>query len=908
MYKGKKFSNVDEYQKAMRQMETSLGESYKYRECAYKRKDPRFSGVNYRYYCARSHGYYCGDGNIHRPNRTSLKCNCGWYVNATNPMLPDNSGRDMSCVVVSGARLEHTNGCTGNDPDLNSAIQKRSGRKYSDAVLAHLSSEVKSGRYSTRDVHDWLENNGHRSASRLEAKNLRARLLKNQPIRGWDVSDPVSVGEIDDYLYNVDLARELEAGGQESIDNLQLVLTGLQAQEHGFDYRLTSDSESRFSGVAWQTGRMRARGRVHAHVIFIDDSKSGISTTRMCFWNIVIVDHNGKTQTIMGCMTMDPSNAAVYWVLSSLVSMCPELKEMVETTMSDLAVSPADVKRALTPKYCATCTWHLMIIDFPANLKHIVGYNECKNFVYANLVRNTVSKIEWEYHLSHACRTWPAAANYLQTLSVTKERWGAPWRLSNFTLGMEASSVVEGSFSAFQRALGHEPRSFVGVIQQHVKKDKEKHAEEKALFLRDQVRQHDVSLAATRSDPVNACAKIFSEKTTKKFEEINVESQNYEKKSFLSIQELTHPPAEDGPMSDVQGVEGLFEVTRRTSPSNRANPPRPRVVWLSNGIWRCTCLNDINTGLPCRHIQCVLSGAFKGKQFHKHFRRGIKPEVHDRVQHIEPIIDSSPFNPDSDQNAPIDDDIYVGSADNDVVEQAKASTDVRDPQSAKFVARSKKLSSTAKFNNLLAEGTHLARVASSDKDDQYQKLLAVLRHLRANYQNKTCDELKEASVNYLELGPSAETRVLLPSVLKRTAGRASIKRKKSAVENAVTGTKRGKTCDFCGGSGHNKATCEVVRPLGKRLTKVTWGLLSNSPCLDEALVDNRIDTIVPKDAMALQVLGCVAAHEAVVYKAVVVLKSLQIKEGVTYWLKREVIDEWAKEGKSGVHFVFLKDV
>ena len=115
-------------------------------------------------------------------------------------MLPDNSGRDMSCVVVSGARLKHTNGCTGNDPDLNSAIQKRSVRKYSDAVLAYLSSEVKSGCYSSYGVYEWLENNGHHSTSRLESKNLRARLLKNQPIREWDVPDPASVGEIDDYL------------------------------------------------------------------------------------------------------------------------------------------------------------------------------------------------------------------------------------------------------------------------------------------------------------------------------------------------------------------------------------------------------------------------------------------------------------------------------------------------------------------------------------------------------------------------------------------------------------------------------------------------------------------------------------------------------------------------------------
>ena len=36
--KGQKSSSVEEFKKAMRQMETSLGESYKYRECSYTRK------------------------------------------------------------------------------------------------------------------------------------------------------------------------------------------------------------------------------------------------------------------------------------------------------------------------------------------------------------------------------------------------------------------------------------------------------------------------------------------------------------------------------------------------------------------------------------------------------------------------------------------------------------------------------------------------------------------------------------------------------------------------------------------------------------------------------------------------------------------------------------------------------
>ena len=87
-------------------------------------------------------------------------------------------------------------------------------------------------------------------------------------------------------------------------------------------------------------------------------------------------------------------------------------------------------------------------------------------------------------HLRTACGKWPDAAEYLETLATTKHRWGAPWRLEHFTLGMKASSVVEGSFSAFHRALDSTPRSYVGVIQAHVRKDKDKTDQEVKRFVK----------------------------------------------------------------------------------------------------------------------------------------------------------------------------------------------------------------------------------------------------------------------------------------------------------------------------------------------------------------------------------------------------------------------------------------
>ena len=47
----------------------------------------------------------------------------------------------------------------------------------------------------------------------------------------------------------------------------------------------------------------------------------------------------------------------------------------------------------------------------------------------------------------------------------------------------------------------------------------------------------------------------------------------------------------------------------------------PRIVEEINGVLYCGCLEDINSGLPCRHIQCVKGCAFSLNQFHPHWHR-----------------------------------------------------------------------------------------------------------------------------------------------------------------------------------------------------------------------------------------------------------------------------------------------
>ena len=204
-------------------------------------------------------------------------------------MKDDKSGRDTTKVEIVSFCFEHTNGCTGCDQLVNKAIRRRRGRNYSDIALAHLSKEVKAGRYSTHDVKSWLIEQGMKDATLEEATNLRYRILKDMPIKGWDYAeaDKDSMAVMEDFLFNEDLAREIKAGGADSINNLKLFMGGMTNEVEGFDYRITTDSENRFTGTAWQTGRMRHRLKKYGAFIFLDDSRSGINTSGFCFWNIV---------------------------------------------------------------------------------------------------------------------------------------------------------------------------------------------------------------------------------------------------------------------------------------------------------------------------------------------------------------------------------------------------------------------------------------------------------------------------------------------------------------------------------------------------------------------------------------------------------------------------------------------
>ena len=330
--------SLQEYDNTMSMYAVNNG--YELQRLKSSKKDRAIPNTYYKWQCSRG-GKPSNKGIGARPQRTSLKVGCGCYVNACHPMKEDNSSRDETVVKIISIDLRHTNGCTGDNELVNKSIRKRRGRNYSDVGLNHLKTEVKAGRYTTHDVKSWLNDQGMKDATLREATNLRYRLMKDKPVKGYefDEKDGAELGAMEDYLFNEDLAREIMAGAKESVDNLRIVHKGLKYQVKGYDYRITTDSENRFSGTVWMTGRMRARLRRYGIFLFLDDSRSGINSSGFCFWNVVVINEEGKVYTVMGAMTMGASNEAVEWLLKMMVEMCPEVADICIGTMSDLGKS-----------------------------------------------------------------------------------------------------------------------------------------------------------------------------------------------------------------------------------------------------------------------------------------------------------------------------------------------------------------------------------------------------------------------------------------------------------------------------------------------------------------------------------------------------------------------------------------
>ena len=220
------------------------------------------NATHYRWTCKRS-GSHKSTAKT-RIGRVSLKCGCTCRITATHPLDPSSNGKRLKCVEIAAVSLGHTNGCLGPaDTEMNFAVKMRAGRKYTDVFLAHVTREVKMGRYSTRDVKSCLVEYGYRDATLAEATNLRYRIKTGLPIKGWtkeDSKNDAEIGMMEDYLYREELGNLVRKDPKQAVRDLAFMHKGLEQQVPGYMYDIATDSENRFTGTAWQTGQ---RGQQH---------------------------------------------------------------------------------------------------------------------------------------------------------------------------------------------------------------------------------------------------------------------------------------------------------------------------------------------------------------------------------------------------------------------------------------------------------------------------------------------------------------------------------------------------------------------------------------------------------------------------------------------------------------------
>ena len=352
--------------------------------------------------------------------------------------------------------------------------------------------------------------------------------------------------------------------------------------------------------------------------------------------------------------------------------------------------------------------------------------------------------------------------------------------------------------------------------------------------------------------------------------------------------------------------------------ANSDELPPPRIVEEINSVKFCSCWKDRNRGQPCRHIQCVLGGAFLKEQFSAHWEVPTDIIKEARVVHRvsnQDALDDFMHNDMQDDNA--DDKGIEDSADANIpndgvgvfaVPLAQATMPLNDPADPvrRPQVRKKKLDSKQKFTNIMQEAKQLASIASQDNHETYGKTLSIMKWIRSNIQNLGGKEIIAATADYMGIERSAtnsyEDTTILPPVAQRTAGSTSGKRKRSSVEQSVMSGKT-KCCRFCS-EAHTIAGCAAVKQFGVRLTQRTWDLLKSVPDLVEQM-PTREDQCVPSDAQILQIIGRIQTPTVTLYKGRVILPGLIEKLAPPSWLQEQVITRWANSGRSSTHYVIV---
>ena len=563
-------------------------------------------------------------------NRKSENCGCTWAVSGSWHF-------DNACFKIVSVNLQHSGGCDPTPGQQRVMLRKKTRGKVERLAPAVLNSvrEMMEDNFPLAIIRKRIRNkipvtlltdavyfrNLKLKFERQKKKGLVPTLPESQIVEhqvqheDTSVLESVSVASATRALIAPTLAYE----GVKII----YILQKLKADVPGFEYRLfIDDATKQLAGWVYMTPRQRAALKKCGQVWFVDSKAKGTNLHNFPFFAPALINQDGKHEVFSyGCVCA-AGNAAVEWVLRSIVDMCPESVHVCKTMFTDDAISTETVQAAVPKATHLLCAFH--IIDL--NITKMA--NKCK-YAHAERLRT----ILWSKVAHARCVTdLQQTVRALEDLRVPKpvaaslrywfgkiEQWGGPYIRNHFTLNFNGNTMGEVSFSAVMKWVttpDHFEQLFFDLQERErtVALVRQKQADDELMSI--------VGLPSDRPE-IKQARNFFSSHAVRLFE-----AQLYAVECYNLLEIAVQSPAENR----------RFQIFI----PNQKSVPRQVAVAGQGAILFCDCLMYSTCGITCAHCLVVFKflncGLFDRSFFHPRWARVTQVEFDTSITAYKPTI------------------------------------------------------------------------------------------------------------------------------------------------------------------------------------------------------------------------------------------------------------------------------
>ena len=395
-------------------------------------------------------------------SRTSEKCGCKWVVSGSWNF-------DDKCFKVVTAKLEHTDGCNPTPAQQRVMLRKKTRGKVERMAPAVLNSirEMMYDKFPLPIIRKRIRNKIPVTllTDAVFFRNLKLKFDRDRQkgilptVSESDTVDNSDLKEDESILEAVSVAsatRSLIAPtlAYEGV-KIIYILQKLRTAVPGFEYRLFVDENTKqLAGWVYMTPRQRAAMQKCGQVLFIDTKAKGTNLHNFPFFAPAIVNQDGKHEVVLYGCVCTASNAAVEWVLRSIVDMCPQCLQVCRTIFTDDAVSDDTIHSVFTNVAHLLCAFHIIDLNI---------YKVAKKCRYAHAER--LRTMLWlKVAQARTVRDTEQAMRALEHLRVPKQlalslrywfgkvsQWAGPYIKNHFTLNFNGNTMGEVSFAAVMK-------------------------------------------------------------------------------------------------------------------------------------------------------------------------------------------------------------------------------------------------------------------------------------------------------------------------------------------------------------------------------------------------------------------------------------------------------------------------